>query len=82
MYQFNTKVFTAALLTHLGQTHLVYTQSLQGMKVKPRMLCGRIKGNMEVLRTVDVLGAIMTPPCKVCLRMALQDEPNAIKEID
>ena len=81
MYQFDMKFFTAVLLTPLGQTHLVYTQSLQGMKIAPRALCGRKKEGMEALRTVDVLGAIMTPPCKVCLRMALELYPTAIKEI-
>jgi hypothetical protein len=82
MYQFDTMVFMAIDLSFVGKTHLVYRQ-FQGKGIAPLTLCGRKAYGSKVrsLPKVDVLGAITTTPCLQCLRMALTDTPNSIKEI-
>ena len=86
MYQFDTLVFMALDLSITGKTHLAYRCYGVGQigGIFATTLCGRQVYGQKIrfLPKVDILGAITTTPCLQCLKLALKDVPNSIKQVE
>lgn len=76
MYQIDTKILAIVDTKHGDKSHIAYTPAVPA--IDPTF-CGR--EIVKVWETRDVLGALATPWCGTCLRIAMSDEPDAIKEL-
>lgn len=76
MYQIDTKVMAIVDTQHGDKSHLAYTPAVPA--IDPTF-CGR--EITKVWESRDVLGSLATPWCATCLRIALAEVPNSIKEL-
>lgn len=76
MYQIDTNVMQIVDTKHGDKSHLAYAPAVPA--IDPTF-CGR--EIVKVWESRDVLGALATPWCATCLRLAFSDVPNSIKEL-
>lgn len=76
MYQIDTKVMAIVDTKHGDKSHLDYVPVDASVD---RTFCGR--EITKVWETRDVLGSLATPWCATCLRIALAEVPNSIKDL-